>query len=647
MKLKSHSSYASQLACAVFALMTLAACAPGELKKPAGEGAGKSGQTTGTVAVTTQTVAAAPETTAPQEETEGAAREVGIVQFPAAAAPEGFKLPWPDALPATTMIHTGKRGGSLTASVIGEPKTFDPLTSNESSSSQVIGQMFSTLIGYDPGTQDYYPFMLKSLTLGEDQLTWTATLRDGMKWSDGQPITSDDVVFTAEVTYDPNVINPAADVLQVAGKPMEFKKVDNLTFTVTTAEPTGFMHVMLGSFTPLPKHALEEAWKGGQYASAMNVNIDPAKLVVSGPFKLQTYQPGERVVLVRNDNYFRVDKNGERLPYLDSIVFSIAPDMDSMAAKFRAGEADTLDGPRPEMVPDLREAQRRENFSLYDNGAGDTAGFFWFNLKQGNNAEGKPYVDPELQKVFADENFRKAIYHAINRDAMTRTVLRGLAVKADSMTPVGLKDWYNPNLPQYEYDPEKAKQMLDAAGYKDTNGDLVREMPNGKPLAFTFITNVENKTRTELATIIATDLRGIGIQATPQSVDFNTLVTQLNDSFQYEACLLGFTGSIHPMTSMNVWRSTGRTHYWNPLQKTPATPWEAEIDKLADQFVSALEFSKQQSTFFKMQELLMNHLPTLPLYYPKQFSCVRNKFGNVRTTPFGSSFWNAEELFVK
>ncbi len=637
----SGRPFTNVAAAAMLAAFALSGCAPSELKNSnpketatadsngatATSGAAGDGNTTGSVTADDRTT--------------------GIIQFPEQPAPAGFKLPWPDALPATKLKEIGTRGGSITATTIGDPKTFDPLTNNESSSSQVIGQMFATLLGYDVDTQDYYPFLLKSLTVEADQKTWVAELRDGLKWSDGQPLTVDDVIFTAQVTFDPAIINPSADILQVNGKPLKFEKVDNLKFKVIADEPTGFMHVMLAGFTPLPKHTLEPAYKAGQFNSSMSVNIDPSKLVVSGPFKLQVYQPGERVVLVRNDQYFRVDKTGARLPYLDSLVFSIAPDLDSMTAKFRSGEADTLDSPRPEIVPDLRDAQAKEGFTLYDKGPGDTAAFFWFNLKSGTNAEGKPYVRPELAAVFADAQFRKAVYQAINREGMIRTVLRGLAVEANSMTPIALKDWYNPNLNKYNYDVEAAKSLLENAGYKDTNGDGVREMPNGQPLAFTFITNVENKTRIELSTIIATDLRAVGIAATPQSVDFNTLVTQLNDSFQYEACLLGFTGSIHPITSMNVWRSTGRTHYWNPLQKTPATPWEAEIDKLAMQFAVSLDFATQQKTFFEMQQILSDNLPTLPLYYPKAFSAIRNRFGNIRPTPFADSYWNADELFVK
>jgi peptide/nickel transport system substrate-binding protein len=395
------------------AALALTACAPSELKKPATEtpaGQTSTAQTTATATATTATAAATTDTAGTGEEIpSNRTVQTGLIQFPEKPAPADFKLPFPDALAAVHMSETGKTGGSLTASVIGEPKTFDPITNNENSSSQVISQMFASLLGYDPDLQEYYPMMLKSHTVGEDQKTWTAKLRDGMQWSDGQPITADDIIFTAQVIFDKNIINPSADTLQVAGKPLEFKKVDNHTFTVIPAEPTGFMHVMLASFTPLPRHSLEPAYKAGQFNSAMNVNIAPDKLICSGPFKLQVYQPGERVVLVRNEHYFRADKNGQRLPYLDSMVFSIAPDLDSMMAKFRSGGADTLDSPRAELVPDLRVAQRAENFSLYDKGPGDTASFFWFNLKPGANAEGKPYVNLDLQAVFSNENLRKAV----------------------------------------------------------------------------------------------------------------------------------------------------------------------------------------------------------------------------------------------
>lgn len=637
MKTMGHLNRGTAVA-ALFAAMMLAGCAPKEIRedsnKPAAESADGGSATAPADKSTSATHTADAATTA-------------ITQYPATPPPAGFNLPWPDALPAFDMKETGKRGGSMTVSVIGEPKTFDPVTSNENTSSQVIGALFSGLVGYDMENQKYYPSMLKSLTVADDNKTWTATLRDGMKWSDGQPITADDLMFTQQVIYDPQIINPAADIMKVGGQPLKFEKIDNLSVKITTAEPTGFIDVILAVMTPLPKHSLEPAYKAGTFNTAMSVNIDPAKLVVSGPFKLQVYQPGERVVLVRNEYYHRVDKNGQRLPYLDSLTFSIAPDLDAMTAKFRAGSADELDHPRPETVPDLRTAQESEQFKLYDNGPGNSSTYFWFNLKPGANASGQPYVRPELQEVFSNPKFRRAVAMSINRDGMINTVLRGLAVKSDSMTPAALKTWHNPHLPQIEYNPDAARALLDDLGLKVSERDGIRHLPNGQPLAFKFITNVENKTRTELSTIIATDLRAVGIQATPESVDFNALVTQLNDTFQYEACLLGFGGSIHPMSSMNMWLSTGRTHTWNPLQKTPATPWEAEVDKLAGEFSQALSLAAQQKAIFQMQQIFAENLPMIPLYTLKEFTAIRTKFGNVRPTPFAEGFWNADELYIK
>jgi peptide/nickel transport system substrate-binding protein len=158
---------------------------------------------------------------------------------------------------------------------------------------------------------------------------------------------------------------------------------------------------------------------------------------------------------------------------------------------------------------------------------------------------------------------------------------------------------------------------------------------------------VENKTRVEIGSLISSDLRKVGIAATCQQVEFNTLVTQLNDTFSYEACYLAFGGSVHPITSMNMWRSSGRTHYWNPLQKTPATPWEAKIDKLADEFVAALDFPSQQKIFFEMQQTEAENLPTLPLFISRTFQAGRNTFGNLRPSALGPIFWNVEEIYKK
>jgi peptide/nickel transport system substrate-binding protein len=140
-----------------------------------------------------------------------------------------------------------------------------------------------------------------------------------------------------------------------------------------------------------------------------------------------------------------------------------------------------------------------------------------------------------------------------------------------------------------------------------------------------------------------------GVDARPQFLDFNALVTQLDSTFEYEACLLGLGGGgVHPANSMNVYRSSGRTHLFNPRQEKPATPWEEELDRLADRFNATLDVGEQQRIYWRMQEIMAEQLPILPLWTSKVFVAVRNKFGNVKPSALSHELlWNVEEFYVK
>lgn len=594
----------------------------------------------------TQAAEATTATAAPTKSADAPATSKTI-GYRASPAPPDFKLPFPEALPATD-IEPGKRGGTFVYSSFGEgPKTFDPITANESSSVDLIQILFAPLVSYDYSTHRYVPGLLKEWYMEEDPHNWILRLRSGAKWSDGQPITADDVLFTMQVIYDPKIVTPSKDTLQVGGKPIEFEKVDDLTVRARTAEPTGFMDVMMASILPVPRHSLEATYKAGTYESALNISTSPEKIVCSGPFKLKLFQPSERVVLEANPHYFKYDRNGTQLPYLDTVIFSYAPDTDQMLLRFKSGTADALGYPRPESISDLRDGQQAGNYTLYDCGPGESVSYLWFNLKPGNDPNGKTYVDPAKSVVFNDGRFRKAVLHALNKEAIINSILRGFAISVWGEVSPGLKEWHNPAVAKYEYAPDKSRALLDELNMKDSDGDGLREFPGGGKFSFKFITNRGNKTREEVAGLLAADLREVGILAEPDFVDFNALVTRLNDSFQYEACYLTFGGSIHPITSMNSWRSNGRTHFFNPLQKTPATAFEAEIDRLADQFTAALEPAKQREIFFRMQSIWSDNVPALPLFSSKVFFVVRNKFTNVKPSPLIEVFWNIDEFAMR
>lgn len=616
--------------------LAVAACAPAP---PPASGPGATGETTGTAAADR-----APAVTA-----DYTSMTIEHRWTPHSA---DAKVPFPDADIAED-ITPGKRGGTFTTSSFGDgPKTFDPVTANESSSNEVIAQMFAGLIGFDPVTQAWKPGLLKEWFMEEeDKSVWTLRLREGIKWSDGHPITAEDIVFTAEVLYDPNIPNAAKDVLSIDGKPFEFTKLDDQTVRVKLAAPSGSFHVLMASFQPVPKHVWEEVYKAGNYNTAMNISTPPEQIVCSGPFKLRLYQSGERVVLERNPHYFRYDINGVQLPYLDTLIYSYAPDQDQQLLRFKTGQIDGYERIRAEAIPDLRAEQQQGNFTLYDLGPGLGSNLFWFNLKLGENKEsGRPYVDPVRMAWFQDRRFRQAVMHALDIDSAIRTELRGQAVRTWSLMSPILTFWYYPDTVTYEFDKEKSGQILDEMGLKDHDGDGWREDPNGNRVSFTFITNKGNKARENISALFAADLKEIGIDARPQFVEFNTLVTLTADTFEYEACLLGLGGGgIHPALSMNVYKSSGQTHLHNPKQETPQTEWEAEIDRLAERFNATLDALEQQRIMWEIQRIWSEEIPILPLFTTKVFAVARNTFGNIRPSPVASYelMWNADEFFVK
>lgn len=322
--------------------------------------------------------------------------------------------------------------------------------------------------------------------------------------------------------------------------------------------------------------------------------------------------------------------------------------MDAALLRFMNGEADGITAIRPESVADMRDAQAKGNYTLHDVGPSFAVGFFWFNLKNGTNKSGKPFVAPEKMAWFSQDNFRKASLYALNKEAIINSVLRGMAQSIWSLETPANKFWNNPNVTKYPYNPDKAKAMLDELGYKDKNGDGIREDAAGNPIRFTFITNRGNKVREEVAALLAADWKAVGIDARPQFVDFNTLVTATGDTFDYDACLLGFTSSPHPATGLNVWQSSGRTHFWNPSQPSPATPWEAELDKLSNELIQSLDLAQQKKIYWRMQEIFSEHLPGLPTWTGKTFVAVRNNFGNIKPSAITPELlWNADEIYRK
>jgi peptide/nickel transport system substrate-binding protein len=441
------------------------------------------------------------------------------------------------------------------------------------------------------------------------------------------------------------------------GQKWDVTAPDPYTIVVKTPMPNALVPTLIGDVRAMPKHLLEAPFRNGSFAAQYSVSTAPDAIVTSGPWRLQQYVAGEKTVLSRNPYWYGVDGKKQRLPYLNELVFLEVPDLDAADLKFRSGEVDGLDDARvkPENFAWYEDNQQAGNHTLYELGPRLSSNFFWFNLNKvrktgGTKKVGDPQVDPIKYSWFNNPVFRRAVSMAVDRDAMIPSIFFGEAIKNWSTTTSGNKVWHMPDIVKYDHNVEEAKKLLASLKWTDRNNDGFLEDTAGNTIAFTLKTNSDNVLRVAMANFIRDDLAKVGIRVTLAPLDFNTLITNLRDDFQYEAILLGLQTGVPPDPAMgqNVWRSSGRTHNWNISQPKPETPEEARIDSLVDVMIQTPDLAKRKEAWKEIQNIVNEQcwliwLPTNNAKVP-----VRNRFGNLAPSPIPHNLlWNIDRVFVK
>lgn len=555
-------------------------------------------------------------------------------------------------LPEEPMVFQGTPGfygGRMVVSVLGPPKSFNVMVSSETSTNDIMSRLlFEALTGYDNDTQTVTPGLASRWESSPDGLVWTFHLRKGLRWSDGTPLTADDVIFTSRVVLDEKIHPSAADLIRVDGKAPVFEKVDERTIRITLPAPYGpFIHV-ISSFRVLPRHKLEAAYAAGRFESTWGVDTPPESLVTNGPFVIAAYVPNQTVTLKPNPWYYRIDRKKQRLPYLDELVWVIVPDQNAEVVRFNAGETDAF-YVRAEDVKAMRDGQAAGHYTVHDLGTEMGTNMVWFNLNAGADPKGKPFVDPAKLGWFRDARFRRAVACAIDRETIIRNVFYGEAEPLHGPVPAANRVWYNPKIPRTSYDLDRARALLAGAGFRDTDGNGILEDAQCRPVSFRLATNANNRERVATATIIAEDLKKIGLDVSFTPLDFNALIACIQTTFDYDAILLGATGGMppDPVMMVNSFKSSGRTHYWWPGQASPATPWEARIDSLVDRQLKLNDLAARKQCLDEVQEIYARELPAIYTVSKKGFVAIRDRCRNVRPSVFRPwVVWNAEEIYI-
>ena len=540
--------------------------------------------------------------------------------------------------------EVGRPGGQLVIIQRTEPRTLNPVLAIDSPSKDVVSRTMADLIHINRDTQEPEAALARSWTVSPDGRRFRLLLRRGLRFSDGDAFDADDVVFSFQVYLDEKVASPVRDLLIVGGQPIAVRKVDQYTIDVDLAEPYAAAERLFDSVAILPRHLLEKAYTEGRLAQAWALGTPPEALAGLGPFRFREHVPGQRVVLERNPFYWKRDRAGTPLPYLDRLVFLFVPTEDAQAVRFQAGEADVTTRLSATNFDVLLKAQRGLNVELVDRGPGLDYTFLFFNQ---NNLTDKGR--PELarkQAWFRQLPFRQAVSLALDREGIVRLVYRGRATPLWGHVPPGNALWVNRSLPKPGRSVERARQVLRAAGFsRKADGTLIDSA--GQPVEFTVVTNTGNTERLQIATIIQDDLSQLGIRVSVVTLEMRALLDRLTTTYDYEACVLGLGGGDgDPNSEMGVWLSSGGTHLWHLDQRQPATAWEAEVDTLMRQQVTARDVRLRKRLYDRVQELVARNLPIIPLASPHVLVGATRGLGNFRPTVFDHhALWNVDELF--
>ena len=523
-------------------------------------------------------------------------------------------LCWPSLGSAESASQSG---GELHFCLRGEPKTFNPLLVEEDASETVRYLTGGVLIRLNRQTQALEPGLAVSWKVSEAGRTISFRLRSGLHFSDGTPFTSEDVAYTVKALMDPQLHSPTGDSFR-SGEGQVIVKTPSADTVVVTF--------------PSPIAGLERLF---DQVAILSVHSPKKEMAVLGPFYVADYSPGSSLLLRRNPTYWKKDKDGKPLPYLDSIRLDIQRNRDIELLRFLRGEIHLINALDAEYFERLR---KETPAAVHDAGPGLDSEQMWFN-----QVPSAPL--PVYKKIwFRNTEFRKAISMAINRADLCRIVFGGHAQPAFGPVSPANQFWFNSSLPIPKFDSAGALRLLAHAGFRLENDALLDS--SGNRVEFTIITNAGNKSREQMATMIQQDLSLIGIKVSLVTLDFPSLIERITRTYDYDACVLGLVNTdLDPNSQMNVWLSSAENHQWNPKQPKPSTDWEADLDRLMHAQSSAATDKKRKSDFDKVQQIVAEQQPFIYLVNKDAMSAVSPAvLGSSPSVLDPHVFWNAEVL---
>ena len=532
------------------------------------------------------------------------------------------------------------RGGQIVASIRAEPRSFNRLVARDQPTELLTFLTQGRLVRVNRSTFELESWLAERWESTADGRQHTLHLRQGVTWSDGEPFTSADVLFSLRAALDEKAGSVLAGILRVGGQPLQAATPDPQTVVITFPAPSGPGLRLLDQLPILPRHKLEGALAAGTFASAWNSTTPASDIVGTGPFVVREYAAGQRVVLDRNPRYWRRAPDGSPLPYVDRIVLEIVPEQNAELLRLQSGGVDLTSGElRPEDYVTVRRAEEQGRLRLVELGVGPDADAFWFCLKP--EAKSK---DARFAFVQRPE-FRRAISHAVDREAFAQAVFLGAAVPVWGPITPGNRRWFWADVPRYAHDDGRARAVLQSIGLEDRDGNGVVEDASGTEARFTVITQRGIGWYERGTAVLRDELAGIGIALEIAPLEFGAMIQRMlacdYDAMYYRP----LTTDLDPAGNLDFWLSSGSAHFWNLEQRAAVTEWERRMDTLMIEQSATVDPDTRRQQFNAVQQIFAENLPVLyfaaPRLYYGHSTRLRGVVPSVQRPPV---LWNADSL---
>jgi peptide/nickel transport system substrate-binding protein len=517
-------------------------------------------------------------------------------------------------------------GGELRFCIRSEPRSFHPALADSDSAETIRYLTGGVLVRVNRGNQQLEPDLATSWKIENGGKSIVFQLRQGVLFSDGTPFTAEDVVYTMQVLLDPALHSATGDAFQGGSGAVK-------------AAPRGKYEVAVAFPEPMPGAA-----RLFDQVAILSRNSPLKERAALGAFRIAEHKPGSFILLARNPNYWKTER-GRRLPYLDGIRLEIQQNRELELLRFRRGEVHLISALAPDQFQQLAA---EDGATVKDAGPTLESEILWFNLNP------SAPIEAYRKGWFGSRNFRLAVSHAIRRDDLCRVVYHGHAQPGIGPFSPANRFWFNQSLKPHSFDPEQARRLLAADGFRfaghfggQAGGQTLRDR-DGHAVEFSVITNAGNPARERIAAMMQQDLAAIGIRLNIVTLDFPSLIERIGKSSQYEACLLGNVNvDLDPNGQMNLWLSSSANHQWNPNQAKPATPWEAEIDRLTRLQSTTLDENRRKALFDRVQQIAWDEAPFLYLVNRNALVAAARSLRNVEPSPLRPNIlWNAERLWI-